>query len=215
MVAFYVPIGLVTAPKPILAFTDSATSSSQGGTSRTYAVSFGSGHPTRYMIVMWAMKNASGSYSCTVGGVSTSLIMNSTLGQQIFNIWIAPLPTGSSGNVIVSGSIADITVIGVYSLTFGNPTPLTTATTPISPAPSIIVPANAVLLSGIGNFASGSMSWSGGVTQDFDSSVSGPLSSFQRLTGASDPASSSPRTLTPLNTNPFGNGLGGSVTFGP
>lgn len=118
MVAFYVPIGLVTAPKPILAFTDSATSSSQGGTSRTYAVSFGSGHPTRYMIVMWAMKNASGSYSCTVGGVSTSLIMNSTLGQQIFNIWIAPLPTGSSGNVIVSGSIADITVIGVYSLTF-------------------------------------------------------------------------------------------------
>lgn len=113
MVAFYVPIGLMDAPKPIVvSFLGSASDTSGGN----FNLSFGAADPNRYLVAM--VGSGDGSVAVTIGGVTATPLV-----QQQYNgsaagatgIYLAKVPTGTSGTVTITNANAN-RAVGLYSL---------------------------------------------------------------------------------------------------
>jgi len=99
---------IVDSPSPSIVFTDVSTTSVDGsGTLNFTGLSFGAENPTRRIIaVLGWIRGTGGSLStCTIGGVSANLAVRGTgfNSNSFSDIWIADVPTGTSGTVALSG----------------------------------------------------------------------------------------------------------------
>jgi hypothetical protein len=97
---------IVDSPPPSITFTDVDTTQRDGSGAHTHAgLSFGAVNPTRCIIAQVAYgPGTGGSLSCSIGGVSASRVVTVTdASGWILSLWIAKVPTGSSGSVVLSG----------------------------------------------------------------------------------------------------------------
>lgn len=98
------------APAREIAFLSSAVDASDGTTYTFASRALGAADSTRRIIVGVYAKNTSGDgkqvSSLTVGGVSATRVVGQTagLGENRSEIWIADVPTGTTGNIVVTWS---------------------------------------------------------------------------------------------------------------
>jgi len=152
----------------------------------------------RVVMALWEQGGAVGISSVTIGGVSASQLVGSGgTTNPLVSLWIAAVPTGTSGNVVVQfgGGTANcaIAVWAVYGI--GSNTAFATATTSAAENPaseSLSVPSNGVAIAAsrlVTNTTA--FTWSG-LTEDFDA-----LLEVGRYSGASDAfASAATPTIT-------------------
>lgn len=101
--------------KPVLTFLDTNSSTAASGFSFG-SVNFGTEDPNRYIIVISALGGASSeATACTVGGVSANRAANGG-GTRRVQVFIANVPTGTSGTVTLNNSGNGAGII-VYSAT--------------------------------------------------------------------------------------------------
>jgi len=101
----------------ILTFLMSASQSSGSG---IYSgVSFGPASADRTIIVCVDAADGPKNTAVTIGGVSASLVIKSgqTGSTTEDQMWIAAVPTGTSGTIALTGQSGGATAIGVYAVT--------------------------------------------------------------------------------------------------
>lgn len=173
-------------PAITLVDNDSRNTSS-GVSSVTYSgKAFGTASPSRVLFVCLGHIANSPVSAVTIGGVSATLIRHQDTVQGVYyaDIWCAKVPTGTSGNVVISGA-SGITYsgIGVYSATgLISMTPFDTFGGRNAPSnPRIInynidIPNNGICLATIfsvdGNGTVFAGTWSG-ITKDYGATVGG------------------------------------------
>jgi len=117
-VSFIVPFP-PSGGKVTHSFLSIATSGFSTATTYTFAgMNFGTAFATRYIVacVMWS--GGGGLSSCTIGGVSASIIANA-LNSTSCGMGVAAVPSGTSGTVVANitgGGNANGCVIGLYAL---------------------------------------------------------------------------------------------------
>lgn len=124
--------------------------------------------------------------SMTIGGVSATLLVasvNSAESQYITELWQAPVPTGSTGDVVITfNATMGYVGIGSYAVTgatlSAHATALDTVGDPLST--TIDVPAGGVLIGACGDNAAGFI-WTG-ITEKYDEI----LGAGEAHSGASD-----------------------------
>lgn len=165
MVAFYVPIGLTAVQNPpVLVFTDSGVNTS-GSTGTFTGLSFGTAAVDRYLVAAFGYNSATAATAATIGGVSATLLIgvNSPFGNARTAIFIAAVPTGTSGTVVLSNGAGGNTTIALYSIT-GLLSPAAVATNSASGTPpaNLSVAVNAfgvAIVCGYSSGASSTASW--------------------------------------------------------
>lgn len=167
--------------------------SGAGTTSYTFpAVSFGAAEATRKMIAVVGTRKGTGGNSVptsvTIGGVAATMLAgagaDSASGNVCASLWIASVPTGTSGDVVVNHAAAvSRCSVRLYSmingllaaLSSGTQIGITTGTT-LTASPTI--PANAILIAAsVVHSTGGTNTWAG-ATESFDSYLTSNLSSF-------------------------------------
>jgi hypothetical protein len=84
-----------------------AAGNSTDAATHTYTgLSFGTPHPRRHILAgFWEAQggsNFNAPHTCTIGGVSASLVVQSgATGAEVQQVWIAPVPAGASGDIVV------------------------------------------------------------------------------------------------------------------
>jgi hypothetical protein len=126
----------------------------------------------------------------TVAGISASEIVQAQgtggTNSDLCGIFLAPVPTGTAGDVVVTFSEAVLRcAVAAFSLTGINPTAHdTNSSTATNPSAEIDVPADGVALGGGTAGSSGTSTWTAGLTERYDNSgIAGELGTW---TGASD-----------------------------
>jgi hypothetical protein len=105
--AMFLVLAVPSTPAPVVSFVDSAVDA-VNRTEYTFALDFGDAAADRYLIATPSARGAtSGTISfVTIGGVSATQIINTTALQQTLHntaaIFIAAVPTGTSGDVVVT-----------------------------------------------------------------------------------------------------------------
>lgn len=180
---------------------DFVVTTSSGGSHNHSGLSFGPASANRALIA--SVNTGISPSSLTIGGVAaTRVVRQSVSGQGSAELWIALVPSGTSGNVVLPNqsagyisAVALYAVINLRSLTAfdtagdsGNP----------SVSMSLSVPGQGVAIASIR--ASGSpirTAWSG-VSEDFDSVLSGRTISSG---GSYSATSATTRSITATITN--------------
>lgn len=107
----------------------------------------------------------------TVGGVSASLVKRQSGGIQVVELWQADVPTGTTGDVVVTMAAASQGVaIGVWRVVGAASAASNTLGAYAAPATGTIdIPAGGVLVAMVGNRVVGTttVTWTG-PTEDFD-----------------------------------------------
>ena len=133
------------------------------------SVPFGTAAANRYIVITVASVNVGGGTvtGVTVGGVAATNVANVTNSGGAFpvrsGIWIASVPTGASGNIVVSDSDAFVDIsIGVYAIYApSSAAPSATGTsTAATPSVTLTAPANGVIIGGLAG-TSGAGTWTG------------------------------------------------------
>lgn len=127
-----------------LTFLDSRAALGGSGGSATFTgVNFGTPAPNRSIVVASAALG-----SVTIGGIAATKVASVTSGVDTLAIWIALVPTGTSGSVAIAGAGSILAAIAVYAMT-GNAsqTPSATGTSTANPPhASVAVPSNGVMI---------------------------------------------------------------------
>lgn len=105
-------------------YTDSSASNTDLTTYTFSSLSIGEASTSRHVIVAVLASNSAATVSTvstlTVGGVSASLAKRATATNGIAEIWIAAVPTGATGNVVVTfnagNNRASVGVWAAYNL---------------------------------------------------------------------------------------------------
>lgn len=102
-------------------YTDSSASNTDLTTYTFSSLSIGEASTSRHVIVAVLASNAAATVSTlTVGGVSASLAKRATATNGIAEIWIVAVPTGATGNVVVTfnagNNRASVGVWAAYNL---------------------------------------------------------------------------------------------------
>jgi hypothetical protein len=217
MVAYFVPIGLMSAaPPPSLVFGSAGSTMEIGSGTHTHTgLSFRTAGPTRTLIVFAGLGNGTGGFvnSLSIGGVPATLVSSVNVGTGTSSqIWVASVPSGTSGSVSLSGPSGNwnsmVCVYAAYDLASNTPTDTSTDISfPVST--SVSVQANGIVIAGMTVFASnpGSASWSG-ITQDFAANYSG-----DGLSGASRVATSATTVNASGTYSIGGTGCGCTASF--
>lgn len=200
-----------------IALTDS-TSDNTNLTTYTFSTrALGTAAANRYIIVGVGSSNLSTGTtisSVTVGGVSGSLVKRQTrnAGGVDYNseLWIAAVPTGTTGDVVVVCSTGNLRcAVGVWRAVDINPTAFQTANSASASAnpqsASLDIPANGCAVAYCALDASSSTTTWAGLTEDFDAlyeTVTNTGSSLNSAAGAS--------ALT-VSATPSGGVLGASM----
>jgi hypothetical protein len=223
MVLYYTPLLLGVPSLPILTLVDSTNGfvGSSGSPHTSASMNFGTADSSRKLILVafgTAGSVASGNpSSCTIGGVSATQAVSAVITQVWSQIWIASVPTGTSGSVVLSGVSGNwVSVCGLYAVkNLQSATPTATASNsvlPITLGPTT-VSGNGILVGTIGSNSAGSVgtaSWTGSITKDFDSSF---LSGNIALSGASYTATGSASLSTSATFSGGGTGTGCWAAF--
>jgi hypothetical protein len=178
-------------------------------------VSFSEPNPRRHIIVglneFQGGSNFAAPHACTIGGVAATLVLQSgATGVQVRQIWIAAVPTGLTGSVVIqrAGTMSSAIIVwAAYDLSsataygtalgsFGHP-----ATASLNTPSGGIAVAFVVVGNGGVN-----ISWSGGLTEDTDFSQGAGA----RMSGAS--ASRTPQAA-PLAISASNSGSVGGTMY--
>lgn len=177
---------------PTLTFTGNATQATSSVSSVTYSsMSLGPDHPTRSIFVCLGLIATTYPSTMTIGGVPATLLIRQTT-SYCCDIWVARVPSGTSGNITFNGTNINYSGIGVYASngllsltpfdTFGavssNPTNY-----------SIDIPANGICLATLFSAAGSGTpvygTWSGSdITKDYGANASTGTSPNSTYTGA-------------------------------
>ena len=146
-----------------------ASGNNAGGASTTYtAVNFGTASSDRYICAIVTARNTSTfTTAATIGGIAATSVLellNSSGSFHRASMFLAAVPSGTSGNIVLSFSVPIIrNMISVFALTgIDGPTPYATATSTANPASgTITIPADGLAISGTYNILGGAYTWSG------------------------------------------------------
>lgn len=137
MVAFYVPIGLMGGATPATISFESYSHVVDTGNTHTHSgLSFGPARADRFLIISltYNANNITTLSNVTIGGVAATIIVKAyrtTPTSVSSEIWGAPVPTGTSGSVVLtvntSGNLWNSSV-GLYAATDLLSTTATTTT---------------------------------------------------------------------------------------
>lgn len=113
---------VVGTPAATIAFTATTTATSATSPHTFTAFSIGTADASRYVAVAIRMYAASAGVSgVTIGGVTAAMLVDKTATNTDLSIWIAAVPTGTTGNVVVTmAGTADFLYLGgwaIYNLT--------------------------------------------------------------------------------------------------
>lgn len=181
----------------------SANSTADATTYTFSTQNLGTTSSDRYIIVSVHGRKAGASTtisSVTVGGVSASVVgqvTNFISNTDVVGLFIALVPTGATGDVVVTFGAGMVrAAIGMWAAT-GIPSAtasqvLTSTATP-SPSGNLDIPANGFAIAAGVNGSSGLTTWTG-LTEKFDASV--PDTGNMVYTGASDEFVSAQSGLT-------------------
>lgn len=103
--------------------------SATGGTSKTFSsVNLGTEHDSRYIVVgvNTSLANSTKTTAVSVAGVSATNVVNQTFGTYHTSMWIAAVPTGTSGDVVVTAAASSYHVTSVAALYLSSATPTAT-----------------------------------------------------------------------------------------
>lgn len=137
---------------------------------------FGVEAPNRYLAAAVSAGHTGGAVTgITIGGVAAAEVAVFDSGFNHASIWVALVPTGTSGNVVVSyagGSIGGFDVgVGLYALT-GNASPTPTVIGQAASSVTIAAPGSSAVIAAA-FVSSGAITWSG-LTDDADFSFITP-----------------------------------------
>lgn len=174
--------------QPTLTFTDSAIDNS-GLTNYSFAATnLGTASVDRYIVVAVGVRHTTARTinTVTIAGITaTTLVEISGVGQQSCGLYIASVPTGTSGTVAftLSGaaSRAGIGVWAITNLVSATPSSTGTSTNTTTTSASVNIPANGIVIAANYGVGSSSGTWTN-VTEDFDNLLTGP----NCFSGASD-----------------------------
>jgi hypothetical protein len=88
------------------------------GAHSSAGLAFGAADPTRLMIAVLGYSNGTGGSvgSVTIGGVSATLVATANNSGRFSEIWLAAVPTGTTGTIARSGPTGNWTsAVGVYA----------------------------------------------------------------------------------------------------
>lgn len=157
----------------------------------TYSVSFGTASADRYIIVTASARKAGASTTITgvtIGGITATQVhqnTNTSTNTDVSGIFIAAVPTGTTGDVVVTyGATMVRSIIGVYAATsLASATAYDTAgyISTSDPTNTLDIPAGGFAVAIALTNSAGTTTWTG-LTEDFD----GTLETFVTYSGASD-----------------------------
>lgn len=112
---------IVDEVPPVLTYRDSSTNDTNG-THTHSGLSFGPANSSRALIALFTTNvyAVSSVSSVSIGGVSATLVVRQISGGMSSEIWIAAVPSGTSGSVVLvgpSGGTQWDSGLGVYSVT--------------------------------------------------------------------------------------------------
>src|SRR5579863_1461870 len=123
-----------------------------GGSVTFTGVAFGAAAANRYIVVALYLDGSGISMTgVTIGGITATAVVGSGNGTMAPSIWIAAVPTGTSGNVVATSTASPGTAeygIAVYAMySNGSATPSATGTSTASPpTATVAVPAGGVMI---------------------------------------------------------------------
>jgi hypothetical protein len=151
----------------------------------------------------------------TIGGVSATIVQTATTVRKN-TLWYATVPTGTTGDVVVTGAAETEMGIALWRLTGTTSGPYDSGQSDANPGTAdIMVPAGGVALAGMGDggFAHSGYTWVG-LTEDFDEAVSGAATT--NWTGAhATNATAQDLTITATPAHSISNSGFQAVSFGP
>jgi hypothetical protein len=212
---FVFPAPYVATVIPTLAFLDSAATDTNQ-TSYTFALTFGTAAASRKLLLVFATRTEGTSVSAssaTIGGVSAAKVTEAQTGtasgSKYVVMYIADVPTGTSGNYVVnlSGSGGGMAGIAVYRITdLSSSTAFDTMADqnedPL--ANTLDIPANGFAV-GVSAIASGSANAWTGLTENVDTDTQTTLMRF----GAASASSMTVETERAIECN--GGGTDGCI----
>lgn len=197
-----------------IALTAQATSTSDLTTYTFSSQALGDAAADRYVAVAVAARSGpTGTISSvTIGGQSATQAVTVGSSAQTGDIWIAAVPSGTTGDVVVTFSTGQARcTIAVYRLTgIGGVTPDDTDTDTVAAGnvmqlDALSVPANGVAIALVASNTASSISWTWtGLTEDTDT---GDIEGGWGSSAASDAFGSAQADLDPtaeMNTTPSG-----------
>lgn len=170
-----------------LAFLQATGSTSDLTTYTFSSQNLGTAASDRYIIVAASCRKADPAAtlsSATIGGVSATIIHQSTRGGNTVALFAAAVPTGTTGDIVVTWSTGVLRCgIGAYRVTGSDATTYhdrDVGTEVNNPIATIDVPAGGFAIAAGYNAGNTTATWSG-VTEDYDTTVES-----NNYTGASD-----------------------------
>ena len=149
---------------------------SAGQTVLTFPFTWGSEHPSRRILVAHGGPNTGTPSDFTVGGEDADLIYNPLNGAWV-QWWIAHLPEGESGDVVITLPSADsrrhAAAWAVYGLKGNTPHDTDTIDGTDALSISLDVPPGGLAFAGVRGLGTFSNTWSAGVDEDYDGSTAG------------------------------------------
>lgn len=138
-----VPLSAVAPPSVQVVLVSSGTQAQVSGNATFTSQNFGPAAANRYIVI-----GTTALTTVTVGGVSATKMVSVTSSNGTSALWVAAVPTGTSGTVVVNGSGSQTTAFAAYSM-IGNasPTPgATNTSTTNPPSASIAIPTRGVAI---------------------------------------------------------------------
>ncbi len=117
-----------------------ADSQSSTNTWNWTAIGFGTAAANRYVVAIFGVASANNVTTMTIGGVSATLVLTATNSTEKIYVFIAAVPTGTSGNIATDGGGTGTMAISTYAI-YGTSHPTTpttfTGTSSISQTPVV------------------------------------------------------------------------------
>lgn len=150
---------------PVLTFVASGVNTTSPGSTFS-GVNFGAAAADRYLIAAFGYNSATDALTATIGGAAATRLVgvNSPFGNARTAIFIALVPSGTSGTVVLSNGAGGNTTLALYSVTgLLSPTAVATNTASGTPPANLSVAVSAfgiAIVCGYSSGASSTATWS-------------------------------------------------------
>lgn len=181
--------GMATTPVATISFASSAISAADLTTYTFSAAALGTAASNRKIVVAAsaAVSTTAIVSTLTVNGVTATFITSSRVrtpnNERLVELWQADVPTGATGDVVVTWSTAENRCgIGVWAVYGAAAAAYATATDNSSPySQNVVVPAGGVIIGAAYTEGAASNAWTSPMVQNYDQDIT---EGTQRQTGA-------------------------------